>query len=76
MLEVVVSKGPGRLGRPTATPEQNKKAFMEHVNFEGSGPIWFHHTIPCRSTRARAPSSNCTDLSRKGGVSSYLEGFH
>jgi phosphonopyruvate decarboxylase len=33
MLEVVVSKGSRNdLGRPTATPEQNKRAFMVHVN--------------------------------------------
>lgn len=33
MLEVVVSKGSRKdLGRPTATPEQNKRAFMEHIH--------------------------------------------
>ncbi len=33
MLEIVVSKGSRKdLGRPTTTPEQNKQAFMEHVN--------------------------------------------
>lgn len=33
MLEIVISKGSRKdLGRPTTTPEQNKRAFMEHVN--------------------------------------------
>ncbi|OPY00575.1 MAG: Acetolactate synthase isozyme 1 large subunit [Syntrophorhabdus sp. PtaB.Bin047] len=33
MLEIVVSKGSRKdLGRPTATPEQNKRVFMEHIH--------------------------------------------
>jgi len=33
MLEIIISKGSrSDLGRPTSTPEQNKRAFMEHID--------------------------------------------